>query len=230
VFAARVAAVDLRFQGGGTMRIPAVEGKEYTGRLRSLVHFAFALAPAGRLITEGVLLDAGGRVIGSAYIDGPALEEKLVRRPRTMLRSGSARIVVGGNRGAFSSRIYACVGLEFGSQRGDCDDDFLLSSNTVNAVVRCAPRQTVLFGIARPDVVRVEIRLADGRDLQARTAKMPAGLDTNAKVYLAVLPRNVAVTRVRFARKHVRGRTNVAIMPTRAPSEQCGYRVRDFVF
>lgn len=234
LFAARVAAIDLSFQGGGTMRIPAAEGTGYTGRYRSLVHFAFALAPAGRLVTGAVLLDAGGRAIGTADPDGPALDDKQVRRPRTVLASGSgqgaARVVVGGDRGAFSPRIFACVGLELGSQRSNCDDDFSFSTNTVNAVVRCGPRETVLFGITRPDVVRVDVRLSTGREVQPRMARMPSGLGTHASVYLAVLPRNVAVTRVHFARKHERGRSDNAVLPTRSPAEQCGYRVRDIVF
>jgi hypothetical protein len=61
-------------------------------------------------------------------------------------------------------------------------------------------------------------------------ARMPSGLGTRAKVYLAVLPRNVAVTRVHFARKHVQGRSDNAVVPTRPAAEQCGYTFRDFVF
>jgi hypothetical protein len=55
-------------------------------------------------------------------------------------------------------------------------------------------------------------------------AGFPGGLGSRAKVFLAVLPRRLEVTRVHFARRHEVGRSDTLALPTRAPARQCGYR------
>ena len=58
----------------------------------------------------------------------------------------------------------------------------------------CDRRRTILFGTARHDVKRVEIRLSGGRRINAELAAFPRGLGARSKIYLAVIPRRVAAT------------------------------------
>jgi hypothetical protein len=227
LYAAPVSFVDLQFRGGGTQRIPAAAGQAYTGRYKDTVGFAFAPLPAGKTIVGAALRDATGHTIGTADPVTPGDEDSLIRPPRTLLSEGGARVVVSAERGRFSSRLFACVGLELGSEQSECDDSFDFGANTLTAVVPCQGPRTILFGIARPTVSRIDIRLADGRTMHPQMARFPAGLGSRARVFLAVLPRRLAVTRVHFARRHEQGRSDTLTLPTRAPARQCGYQVFD---
>jgi hypothetical protein len=226
-YAAPVSFVDLQFRGGGTARIPAGPGQAYTGRYRDALRFAFAPLPAGKTIVGAVLRDPTGHTIGSALVETPGDGDSLIRPPRKLLSEGGARVVVSAVRSDFSSRLFACVGLELGSQQSECDDGFDFGVNTVTALVPCQSPRTILIGIARPTVSRVDIRLADGRTMHPQMARFPAGLGSRAKVFLAVLPRRAEVTRVHFARRHEEGRSDTLALPTRAPARQCGYRIFD---
>ena len=62
-----------------------------------------------------------------------------------------------------------------------------------------------------------------GRVIQPRIADFPPGLGSTARVWLAVLPRDVAVTRVHFARKHELGIGDNVVVPSQPPARQCGY-------
>jgi hypothetical protein len=231
VYAAPVSAVDLRFSDGGTLRIPAHEGTGYTGRYRSLVRFAFASTPPGRLVAGATLLDAAGRVIGRANPDGPIDDDTVVAPPRTALRSGSARVVAGALGSVLSPRVFACFGLALGRERNECDDyDF--GHNSVTEVVPCSTRQTILFGLARPRgvVSHVQIHLTDGRTIEPRFAHFPAAAKSRARLWLAVLPRDVAVTHVHFARKHEAGDTDNIVVPSQPAARQCGYEWSDTLF
>jgi hypothetical protein len=229
IYAAPVSFVDLRFRGGGTARIPAAPGQAYTGRYRDAVRFVFAPLPAGRTVAGAVLRDPTGRTIGTALAESED-DESLIRPPRTLLSEGGARVVVSAERAIFSSHLFACAGLEVGDERSDCDDQFDFGANSLAARVPCDTRRTYLLGIARPTVSRVDIRLADGRTVQPRMARFPAGLGSRARVFLAVLPRDVAVTRVHFARRHEVGRSDTLVLPTRPPARQCGYEHSDSLF
>jgi hypothetical protein len=224
VYAVPVSAVDLEFLGGGTARIPATAGLQYSGRYRDAVRFALAPIPAGRTVTGARLLDAAGRQIGEASPYGPGSGPRLVRPLETVLSAGAARVVVGATRSPLSARRYPCFALALGSTQPECDDyDF--GQQEVTAVSRCAPRRTVVFGLARPAVQHVRIRLSNGRTVEPRMASFPAGLNSRAKVFLAVLGPHVAVTRVQFGRHRSAGTT----MPTVPPAAQCGYEVERFV-
>jgi hypothetical protein len=224
IYAAPVSFVDLQFRGGGSQRIPAGPGQAYTGRYRDALRFAFAPLPAGKTIVGAVLRDPTGRTIGTALPESPGDDESLIRPPRTLLSEGGAHVVVSAVRTIFSSRLFACVGLELGGERSECDDSFDFGVNTATAVVPCQNRRTILFGIARPTVSRVDIRLADGSTVHPQMTRFPAGLGSRARVFLAVLPRRAAVTRVHFARRHEQGRSDMLALPTRAPARQCGYK------
>jgi hypothetical protein len=231
VYAAPVSAVDLHFRDGGTLRIPASEGVSYTGHYRSVVRFAFASTPPGRIVTRGVLFDAAGRVIGRATAEGPIDNDTVVRPPRTVLRSGDARVVAGAVGSLLSPRVFACFGVMLGRERNDCQDyDFGHSS--VTAVVPCATRQTILFGLSRPRgvVSRVQIHLTDGRTIEPRFADFPSGTQSRARLWLAVLPRDVAVTHVHFARKHKAGDSDNIVVPSQPPARQCGYEWSQTLF
>jgi hypothetical protein len=60
-------------------------------------------------------------------------------------------------------------------------------------------------------------------------ARFPAGLGSRAKMFLAVFPRRLEVTRLHFARRHEQGRSDTLALPTRAPARQCGYQIFDVV-
>jgi hypothetical protein len=227
MFAAPVSFVDLQFRGGGTARIPASPGSAYTGRYRDALRFAFAPLPAGKTIVGAALRDPTGHTIGRALPETLDDDDSLIRPPRTLLSEGGARAVVSAERSEFSSRLFACVGLELGDEQSDCDDGFDFGYNTVSAVVPCQSPRTILVGIARPTVSRVDIRLADGRTMHPQMARFPSGLGSRAKVFLAVLPRRLEVTRVHFSRRHEQGRSDTLALPTRAPARQCGYRTFD---
>jgi hypothetical protein len=227
IYAAPVSFVDLQFRGGGAQRIPASPGAAYTGRYRDAVRFAFAPLPAGKTIVGAALRDPTGRTIGTASPETTGDDESLIRPPRTLLSEGGARVVVSAVRTMFSSRRFACVGLELGGEQSRCDDGFDFGVNTVTAVVPCQGPGTILFGIARPTVSRVDIRLAGGRTMHPQMARFPGGLGSRAKVFLAVIPRRLEVTRVHFSRRHGPGRSDTLALPTRAPARQCGYRFFD---
>ena len=98
--------------------------------------------------------------------------------------------------------------------------------NSVTALVPCDRRRTVVFGVTRRAVSRVEIMLAGGRRVPARTAVIPSGLGRRGKLFLAVLPRRAEVTGVRFAGR--RGARSTVPLPGRAPARQCGYEAHGF--
>jgi hypothetical protein len=227
IFAAPVSFVDLQFRGGGTARIPASPGAAYTGRYKDALRFAFAPLPAGKTIVGVVLRDPTGHTIGTALPETPDDEDTLIHPARTVLSDGGARVVVSAVKSDLSSRLFACVGLELGGEQSDCDDAFDFGVNTVTAVVPCQSPRTILFGIARPNVSRVDVRLADGRTVHPRMTRFPAGLGSRARVFLAVLPRRAEATRVHFSRRHEQGRSDTLALPTRAPARQCGYRIFD---
>jgi hypothetical protein len=223
VFPARVAMVELAFLGGARTRVPAVAATGYTGRYRDAVHFVLAAVPAGRFVIEATLLDGAGRWLGTAYVSGPDDDRALVGRPSTILRAGSSRLVTG----TFSTPLEP-------KRRGRCiaiDDEDCLDSggipteaNSVNVRVRCDRRRTVVFGVARHGVSRVDIMLAGGRRVQAKVAAFGA-----QKVYLAALGPRIAVTGVHFTGgPATNGHTFV--LPGRAPADQCGYESRGELF
>jgi hypothetical protein len=186
-------------------------------------------------VTGAVLLDAAGTELGQAYVDGPAADSRLIARPSTVLSVGSGRaavrVVAGATVTQLSSHKYACVGVELGRQHSRCDDDADdADANTVTARVSCATRRTVVFGIARHTISRVELTLSNGRRVRARLAAFPRGLGSRNKVFLAVLPRHVAITRVHFVGPHAHGSATTAALPTRAPSRQCGYETTNALF
>jgi hypothetical protein len=227
IFAAPVSTVDVGFRGGGSMRIPASEGTGYSGRWRSAVHFALAPIPAGRTVDDALLLDSGGRQIGVASVDGPGDEDTLIGPARTALQVGAgaaaARVVVGAKRSPLSPRLFPCFSLVLGQGRGDCDDSASAGQSLVTAVVPCDMRRTIVYGVVPGTAPRVQIGLSNGRTVEARMAPYPSGLGTHAKVFLAVLPRDVAVARVRFAGQRREGVSDTVKLPTRAPERQCGY-------
>ena len=154
LFPAQVAAVRIRFRGGGSELVPATEGLGYTGRYRSAVHFAFAPLRRDKVVTGATLLDASGREIGRASADGPGIDRQVARRPSLVLATGGERLFAGALATPQSSFRHLCIGLE----RGDCREDLLLvEMNSVTALVPCDRRRTVVFGVTRRAVSRVEI-------------------------------------------------------------------------
>ena len=154
VYPAQVTAANLRFRGGGKVRVAANLGLGYTGHYRGAVHFLIASIPPGKTIIGATLLDASGRAIGEATADGPGRDLTLLERPSTVLSVGSGRaavrLVVGAKVGALFAEPLACLGIELGRERGQCDDELdLLDFNRVNARVSCERRRTIVFGMAR---------------------------------------------------------------------------------
>jgi hypothetical protein len=218
-----VAAVRIRFRGGGSELAAATEGLGYTGRYRTAVHFTLAPLRLDKVVTGATLLDAGGRAIGTAFADGPGIDRRVARRPSLVLATGGERLFAGALATPQSSRRRLCIGIE----RGDCREDFLVDATTVSAVVPCDTRRTVVFGLTRRPVSRVEITLAGGRRVPARIAPIPSGLGRRGKLFLAVLPRRAAVTGVRFAGR--RRALGTVPLPGRPPARQCGYETSGFV-
>jgi hypothetical protein len=93
----------------------------------------------------------------------------------------------------------------------------------VTARVSCEPRRTVVFGLARRAIGRVEITLSNGRRIRPRLVRFPRA--STSSVFLAVLPSRVAVIRVRFLGRHRLDSTRTVQLSARAPARQCGYEV-----
>lgn len=231
IYPARITALDILYRDGGRARIPATEGTGYTGRYRADVHFALAATPVGRTVVGAELLDASGFVIGGATAEGPGADQELIGRPSTVLRAGFARLAVGARADPVYGGKNPCVGLALGDERSDCrDDQGQVDSNSINARVPCDRRRTILFGTARHDVKRVEIRLSGGRRINAELAAFPRGLGARSKIYLAVIPRRVAATEVRFVggAPNDDDRTSLEL-PGRSAARQCGYALQTYL-
>jgi hypothetical protein len=229
IYPAQVAAVDIHFRGGGSVRAPATQGIGYTGRYRAAVHFLLTPIASGQTVERAVMLDAAGRELGAARPDGPGTELKLVGRPSTALAAGPVRVIAGAHVDPASPGRFPCVGLLIGRKRGPCNDEYFSSQeSTVTTTVPCDPRRTIVYGIVRSGVKRVEVTLAGGRRVDARLAAFPRGLGIKAKVFLAVLDRRVAVTRVRLAGP--RKVAGTVALPGHTPARQCGYEVVDTVY
>ncbi len=221
-FPAAVAAIEIDFRDGhGSIRVPAVAGSAYTGRFKNDLHFVFARVPVGRPLGSTTLLDAAGRTLGFAGIDGPAIDPRLTGPLSTVLRAGPARVLVGAWNTPEDPLTFPCVTFAIGPERGDCLDDLLSHEvNTVEVRVPCDRRRTVVFGIARRGARRVELVLAGGRRVRARMAPF----EPRRHVYLAVAGRRDTVTAVHFVGGP--GAHRLAL-PRSAPSRQCGYASQD---
>jgi hypothetical protein len=222
IFPARVAAVDVEFRDGTRMRVPAGPGTGYTGRYRDALHFVLAPAPVGKLVAGATLLDAAGLDLGHVDTYGPADDRALVGRPKTVLRAGSSRLRAGVFNTPWTPRERTrCIALD--------DEDCLAGAipteaDSINVRVRCDRRQTVIFGVARRSVRRVEITPAGGRRVRPPLVRFGA-----QKLYLAAFGPRIAVTSVRFIGGPAADRDTLAL-PGRAPARQCGYESRAELF
>jgi hypothetical protein len=184
VYPARVAEVEVHFRGGRRIRAPALPGMEYTGRLRDAVHFALIPLPIGKRATIAGLLDASGREIGAASVDGP-VGARSAGPPRTVLREGPVRLI---------ARDDPCIGIA-----GRACDEYLPTKGaalTTRVLAPCHRRRTIVFGQVPWYATRVEVRLAHGRSVRAQVARFPRGLGGAGKVYLAVHGPDAEVRRV----------------------------------
>ena len=167
------------------------------------------------------LFDAAGRTLGFAGADGPAIDPRLTGPLSTALRAGPARVLVGTWSSPEDPLAFPCLTFAIGREQGDCLDDWLSHDvNTIEVRVPCDRRRTVVFGIARHGVRRVELVLAGGRRVRARLAPFAAG----RRVYLAVAGRRDTVTAVHFVGGPGEHRS---ALPGYAPSRQCGYASQD---
>jgi hypothetical protein len=224
VFPARVTAVEIPFAGGGSARLPALEGVGYTGRNRGTVHFVFAPAPAGKRFQSAILLDATGREVGRAGVEAPGGDLRPVGQPSTVLAAGSVRLVAGAFDTPLDPSKSPCIGIRLGRQRSECRTELAVpEANNVVVHVPCHRRRTVVFGLARRSASRVEVTLSGGRRVRARLAAFPRTLGGRGKVFLAVLDRRAAVTGVRVIDRRRFGKSDTLEMPGRPPAKQCGY-------
>jgi hypothetical protein len=222
VYPAAVAEIEISFRDGtGSLRVPAVAGAGYTGRYRDDLHFVFARVPAGRPLGSATLFDAAGRTLAFAGVDGPAIDPRLTGPLSTVLRAGPARVLVGAWNTPEDPLTFPCLTFAIGRERGDCLHDWLSHEvNTVEVRVPCERRRTVVFGIARRGVRRVELVLSGGRRVRARLAPFTPG----QHVYLALAGRRDAVSAVHFLGGPGAHRFS---LPRYAPSRQCGYASQD---
>ncbi len=224
VFAAQVVSVDLALQGGSRITLPATVSASYTGRYGSALHFAFAVLGPGQSPIVGSLLDALGRPIGKALAELCACHER--QSPlRTVLSAGrgARRVRVG----ADVSLHDACIGFSAGRRPPPECTEFTVGDATVDALVSCARRDTVVYGMTQHAVARVEVELASGRRVDARLARFPASLHASGRAFLAVLGAGASVTGVRFAGVRNSDRVDTVLTPLRPASRQCGYTFRD---
>jgi len=227
VFNARVTAVDLTFDDGGVQRVPTIEGDEYSGRWRGAVRFLVAGLPGGRVPTGARLLDAEGRKIGDAFVE----PGDVIRTPgRTVLRSGLARLALDSERYPGDPTAAQCMRPLFSGERlGDQECYAVVENDTrLHAIVSCGPRATLLFGVVRRRVKRVELRLASGRVLRPRLVRVPG---TTARAFLATVPPNSGVARVRFAgQRKAREDRDTVTTPLLPAAKQCGYEYSRVLF
>jgi hypothetical protein len=223
-----VATVDLALAGGGRLAVPATEGVQYTGRYRSVLHFAFAVLPPGQDVDHADLLDGLGRRVGHA--DGACGCGGGDPRTSTLLSGGNGearfRLGAGAIPGAHPD---ACIAVAAGRAPPARCTDYDAGNGDVVALVSCAPRVTVVYGMTRHTVDRVEVKLASGRRVHARVKAFPARLHTSERAFLAVLPGTASVTGIRFP--GVRGFQGSDTIPTPLPPavRQCGYTFHDFM-
>jgi hypothetical protein len=219
VYPARVAAIDVLYQDGGSERIPTVEGG-YTGRYRGALRFVLAPIPNGRVVIGARALDAGGRALGTAEVE----DEPVDGPTRTLLRAGRARLRAGSFTTRLDPALVPCFEVEIGRARRDCSRAVAPADrSSVEVRVPCGLRRTYVFGLARHDVRRVELVLAGGRRLRAPMTRLP---HSRHRVYLAVLGARDAVREVRFAGGQVTGAKPAIALPGRPAAEQCGYESR----
>ena len=217
-YPAQVASIDVRFEDGGRTRVPTTEGG-YTGRYRGTLRFVLTPLPAGRVVRGATLFDASGRELGRT----DARYERRYRPLKTALRDGPVRVRVGSSSTPLEPAAVPCFGLELGGERSDCPESVApLDESSIDVRVPCDRRRTVVSGVARPDVRRVEIVLAGGRRVRAKTAPLP---HARHRVYLAVIGARDTVTAVHFIGGRTNNGTHKFPVPGRPAVSQCGYEV-----
>jgi len=213
VFAAKTASLNIRLADGTPVPLPVSEPAGYTGRWHSALRFAFTVLPPGSPPAGGDLLDAAGHRIGTAEADHCACTA--ARRFDTVMARAGVRLTASGHGDD------ACIALtERSRQPTDCQE-FTDNGAAADAVVTCAPRRTVVFGITPHGSRRVELRLDSGQRILA-----PVRRYGGDHLFLTVLPASTAVRRVRFL--GVRGKSTVA-MPLYGAARQCGYGFRGWL-
>jgi hypothetical protein len=218
-----VAAVELVFRGGRSVRVETSEGAAYQGRYAGKVRFLLAEADGGirggrqTLPRYLRLFDASGALLGIANAD--AISETRVGRPRELGRGST-----GGARWSFKAfRLralaplpgqeerfvdYSCVAVErlgrlrrrglgypMRSYARSCMNPESRARSEYGLDRQCGSPGVVLTGIVEPDVRRVVAVLGDGRVRHVALRRLPASLGA-ARAFALVLPRSVAVRRM----------------------------------
>jgi hypothetical protein len=213
LFAAKVTALSVLLADGSRVALPATESAGYTGRFHSALHFAFAVLAPGATPVGADLLDAAGRPIGHAEPDDCACDTPL--RFRTVLSRAGFRISQHGHGEE------ACIALAAGARRPQHCQEYAAGTAAADAIVTCAPRRTVVFGVTPHHLRRVELELASG-------GRAPAALRRRAGVstFLAVLPADAVVERVRLVGVRDAAGQSTVPMALYGAKRQCGYGFR----
>jgi hypothetical protein len=217
-----VTTLDVQLAGAGRITVPVTDGPGYTGRYRGTLHFALFTLAADAQVTDIAFLDAAGQRVGTGAIEcGLCPEDDPDPRPVTLLAAGTgkARVRVGASvRDPELHHPDACIAFATAGEPMDECTQFRFGDGIVGTLVSCVPRRTVIYGMTHHSVRRVEIVLASGRKVAKRLTAFPRRLHTRGGAFLAVLPRDAAVTAVRFA-----GLKGSIAMPLRPARRQCGY-------
>jgi hypothetical protein len=218
-----VALARLVLEGGGHRDVVALP---VTGQYAGLTKLVAVDVPGPRHVIGFRLLDDAGRALKSDD-DGP--EQPAPRHRTTLLAHaapGLGPIVAAQEPSRHGTGPIPCVTTLGADSEQDCRT--ALPGYAV-ATVLCAPRRILVVGALHRAAQRLVIRTASGRDVTARTLRLPAvlrrppnpalGLSGTAAIAVAVLRPDQAPRRLLR-----RGPDAKAVGFTLPPArEQCGY-------
>jgi hypothetical protein len=233
VFAPRVASLDVILAGGGHIPVELTDGPGYTGRYRGMLRFALFTLPADAKVDGVEFDDAAGQAVGAGLLDCVGCPDADTDPPpKTVLAAGAgrARVRLGAAvSGAGPRRRNACVAFATAGEAMDECELFQAGEGSVGALVSCSPRRTIVYGMTRRSVQRVEIVVGAGR-LAARTVAFPRRMRVAGRAFLAVLPRDASVTGVRFPGVRLEDGSSTLKTPFRPARRQCGYTFQADLF
>jgi hypothetical protein len=212
---ADVAAVRLRLDDGSTREVPPTPIPGYAGQYAATTLLVDAEVAAPRHIAGYQLRDARGRVLqdqdfGSGALPTLSHVTTVLRAPGLPpLRAG----LVTGLGGTAPCLAFGALGT-----LTDCSaagpGAFLVRAS-------CAPRRIVIWGLLSHAADDLVLQTADGREIVARKAVLPAALrrGKGTTAALLVLPANVGARRL-VLRGKASGHADLVLPPVAA---QCGY-------
>lgn len=221
-----VVAARVRFADGTTTTVATTPITGYTGQYAGVLGQIALDVPAGAQARSAALLDAAGRVVGRSDLlayrvaKGRALTLRPASGGVPALRATPFTADITGRR-----ETATCIAFSVPKTLFDCGLDTFGASDTgartVRVLSRCAPRRLVVLAVLRRAGDRLVVRTRAGREVVARTVRVPAAAGGAAghHVALAVLGPHDAIAGMSV--RGVAARRIKAAYP--AAASQCGY-------